>query len=415
MRSRRCCCSPRSCSRSAATYKVAAAQVPGAGMSAGLANGVTSAESSKPQAARRAIESGGGRRSSPGPGAGAIGWCCVRMDGGHRAVPDRRGDRPLHGLSRNRVPHPEPPVNAPRDQHLAGPHRRHSRSSDRHAAADPVGIALAFPLAVQRDLDRRVRAGRRAPVARADRRVEHRDRRGHSGYRARAVRLAIFQLGLFAPLSFRAEGGGVYGRSFIAAGAMMSLIALPPLFVATRDGLRSVPMHMREAAFALGKTRIATIRRVLLPSVRSNIATGVTLGVSRIIGDTAIVCCCSARPCTSKRRRPCRCSACCAARARADQLRLRQLARRRRRRPSEGLRGGVRAVAVRARAESPGGSHRSLQRADHGDVGRWRDRMTPRARVRGGGGCLEWAGHKTSQAFPTRTENVGNLIGPMRR
>jgi phosphate transport system permease protein len=101
--------------------------------------------------------------------------------------------------------------------------------------------------------------------------------------------LAIFQVGLLAPLSFRAEGGGVYGRSFIAAGAMMSLIALPPLFVATRDGLRAVPAHMREAAFALGKTRIATIRRVLLPSVRSNIATGVTLGVSRIIGDTAIV------------------------------------------------------------------------------------------------------------------------------
>jgi phosphate transport system permease protein len=101
--------------------------------------------------------------------------------------------------------------------------------------------------------------------------------------------VAIFQLGILAPLSFRAEGGGVYGRSFIAAGAMMSLIALPPLFVATRDGLRAVPAHMREAAFALGKTRIATIRRVLLPSVRSNIATGVTLGVSRIIGDTAIV------------------------------------------------------------------------------------------------------------------------------
>ncbi len=101
--------------------------------------------------------------------------------------------------------------------------------------------------------------------------------------------LSIFQLGLFAPLSFRAEGGGVYGRSFIAAGAMMSLIALPPLFAATREGLQAVPMHMREAAFALGKTRITTIRRVLLPSVRSNIATGVTLGVSRIIGDTAIV------------------------------------------------------------------------------------------------------------------------------
>jgi phosphate transport system permease protein len=101
--------------------------------------------------------------------------------------------------------------------------------------------------------------------------------------------LAFFQLGFLAPLSFRAEGGGVFGRSFLAAGAMMSLIALPPLFTATRDGLQAVPNHMREAAYALGKTKIATIRAVLMPSVRSNIATGVTLGVSRIVGDTAIV------------------------------------------------------------------------------------------------------------------------------
>jgi len=101
--------------------------------------------------------------------------------------------------------------------------------------------------------------------------------------------LSIFQLGVFAPLSFTSEGGGVYGRSFVAAGAMMSLLAVPPIFAASREGLQSLPGHLREAAFALGKTRIATIRRVLLPAVRSNVATGVTLGVSRIIGSTAIV------------------------------------------------------------------------------------------------------------------------------
>ncbi len=101
--------------------------------------------------------------------------------------------------------------------------------------------------------------------------------------------LAVFQLSLLAPFSFTSEGGGVFGRSFIAAGAMMSLLALPPLYVATRDGLQAVPGHMREAAFALGKTRITTIRRVLVPNVRSNIATGSTLGISRIIGSTAIV------------------------------------------------------------------------------------------------------------------------------
>jgi phosphate transport system permease protein len=101
--------------------------------------------------------------------------------------------------------------------------------------------------------------------------------------------LAVFQLHLFAPFSVTAENGGVFGKSFLACGATMSLIALPPLFIATRDGAQQIPMHVREAAYALGKTRIATIRRVLIPSVRSNIATGVTLGISRIIGDTAIV------------------------------------------------------------------------------------------------------------------------------
>jgi len=101
--------------------------------------------------------------------------------------------------------------------------------------------------------------------------------------------LAVFQISLMAPFSFRAEGGGVYGHSFIACGLMMSLLALPPLYAATRDGLQSVPGHMREAAYALGKTRITTIRRVLLPNIRSHIATGTTLGVSRIIGSTAMV------------------------------------------------------------------------------------------------------------------------------
>jgi phosphate transport system permease protein len=101
--------------------------------------------------------------------------------------------------------------------------------------------------------------------------------------------LSIFQLGLFAPFSFKAAGGGVFGKSFIAAGAMMSLIALPPMFAATRDGLQAVPEHMREAAYALGKTRIATIRRVLLPAVKPNVSTGAALGMGRIAGDTAIV------------------------------------------------------------------------------------------------------------------------------
>ena len=150
-----------------------------------------------------------------------------------------------------------------------------------------IGIALAMPLSIATAVWI-VEYGRPAWLARV---VESTIEivAGTPDILIAVFGLALFQLHLMAPFSATGEGGGVVGRSFIAAGAMMSLIALPPIFTATRDGLQAVPRHMREAAFALGKTRIATIRRVLIPRVRANIATGVTLGVSRIIGDTAIV------------------------------------------------------------------------------------------------------------------------------
>ena len=101
--------------------------------------------------------------------------------------------------------------------------------------------------------------------------------------------LALFQLGTLAPFSFRAAGGGVYGRSFLAAGIMGALLALPLTYAATRNGLWAIPRHVREASYALGKTRVATIRRVLLPSLRADIATGATLGMGRLVGTTALV------------------------------------------------------------------------------------------------------------------------------
>jgi phosphate transport system permease protein len=109
-----------------------------------------------------------------------------------------------------------------------------------------------------------------------------------------SVVLAFFGLLLFARpalafLSQTSAGGVVYGRSFFAAGAMMSLLALPLVVAATREGLLQIPAHMREASYALGKTRATTIRRVLLPSIRPSIASGATLGMGRIIGDTAII------------------------------------------------------------------------------------------------------------------------------
>jgi phosphate transport system permease protein len=101
--------------------------------------------------------------------------------------------------------------------------------------------------------------------------------------------LVVFQQHVFGFLSFTAQGNAVFGRSFFTAGAMMAVIALPLIVGTTREALNSIPGHVREASYALGKTKIATIRRVLLPGARSGIATGTTLGMGRIAGDTAIV------------------------------------------------------------------------------------------------------------------------------
>jgi phosphate transport system permease protein len=150
-----------------------------------------------------------------------------------------------------------------------------------------IGIAIAVPLAVTAAVWV-VEYGKPAPLARA---VE-------SGIEVVAgtpdiviaiFGLAIFQLPILAPVSFTASGGGVFGRSFLAAGSMMSLIALPLVFGAAREGLMAIPSHAREASWALGKTRICTIREILLPQVRRNVATGAALGMGRIVGDTAVV------------------------------------------------------------------------------------------------------------------------------
>jgi phosphate transport system permease protein len=101
--------------------------------------------------------------------------------------------------------------------------------------------------------------------------------------------LLVFQQSFLGIFSFTAEGGAVFGRSFITAGTMMALVALPMIIGSTREALMSIPRHVREASYALGKDRATTIRRVLLPSARSGIATGATLGMGRIAGDTAIV------------------------------------------------------------------------------------------------------------------------------
>lgn len=108
-----------------------------------------------------------------------------------------------------------------------------------------------------------------------------------------SIVLALFGTVIFSNITLgflsRTTEGVVFGRSFFAASAMLSLVALPLIVASTREGLNSIPRHVREASYAVGKTKAATTRRILLPTCRPQVATGAMLGLGRIIGDTAII------------------------------------------------------------------------------------------------------------------------------
>lgn len=100
--------------------------------------------------------------------------------------------------------------------------------------------------------------------------------------------LVIFEAPILAFLSQTSQGI-VYGKSFLAAGPILALLALPYIVVGAREGLQSIPNHVREASYALGKSKITTIRRVLLPASRPSIVAGSSVGAGHVIGDTAII------------------------------------------------------------------------------------------------------------------------------
>jgi phosphate transport system permease protein len=78
-----------------------------------------------------------------------------------------------------------------------------------------------------------------------------------------------------------------FGQSILSAGLTLALLILPIIIVATRESLRAVPGSMREAAYALGATKWQTTSDHVLPYSMGGVLTGVIIGLSRAIGETA--------------------------------------------------------------------------------------------------------------------------------
>jgi phosphate transport system permease protein len=78
-----------------------------------------------------------------------------------------------------------------------------------------------------------------------------------------------------------------FGDSLLAGSLTLGLMVLPIIIRTTEEALKAVDNSLRIGSYALGATKIQTIRRVVLPIAFPNIITGLILSISRVSGETA--------------------------------------------------------------------------------------------------------------------------------
>lgn len=91
--------------------------------------------------------------------------------------------------------------------------------------------------------------------------------------------------GLFGMALFVNQMG--FGASILAGSLTLGLLALPIVIRTTEESLKSVDDTFRQASYALGGSKLYTIRKVVLPIALPNILTGLILSVGRVSGETA--------------------------------------------------------------------------------------------------------------------------------
>ncbi|MDR2580607.1 MAG: phosphate ABC transporter permease PstA [Fibromonadaceae bacterium] len=110
---------------------------------------------------------------------------------------------------------------------------------------------------------------------------------------SRVMRMMTNNLGSIPSIVFGLFGMALFvrtmgwGSSIIAGSFTLGLLVLPLVIRTTEEALRMVPDSLRAGSYALGATKLQTIRHVVLPMAFPNIVTGLILSVGRVSGETA--------------------------------------------------------------------------------------------------------------------------------
>jgi len=78
-----------------------------------------------------------------------------------------------------------------------------------------------------------------------------------------------------------------FGDSILAGSLTLGLLILPLVIRTTEEALKSIPDTFRTGSYALGASKLQTVRKVVLPMAFPNIITGLILSIGRVSGETA--------------------------------------------------------------------------------------------------------------------------------
>ncbi len=82
---------------------------------------------------------------------------------------------------------------------------------------------------------------------------------------------------------------GLPGFNMLGPGIVIGIMIVPYISSLSEDAMRAVPMHFREASFAMGASRFQTAVKVVMPAALSGVVASYILGVSRAVGETMVV------------------------------------------------------------------------------------------------------------------------------
>ena len=99
-----------------------------------------------------------------------------------------------------------------------------------------------------------------------------------------------FALTFMTPLLRSIFGDGVVQIfNTASAGIVVGILIIPLVSSMSEDALHAVPRSLREAAHALGATKLETSLRIVLPAALSGITAAFVVAISRAIGETMVV------------------------------------------------------------------------------------------------------------------------------